>query len=640
MSFVPQTTIQSLGREAYGNLLANTRQLGLHPQTHDPFLVSQQDRYAGTYIIGGTGLGKSKLLQSLIHQDIFSNLATFVMDPHGDLTHDTIAALPPELPREWLNKIYLLDMEDEEYPFGLNVFASVNFRSSMAFAQSVERIMNIFAVLWPEVTSQAYLPRYLRAAIIALAFNSGTTLVDMYTFLTNDGFRHRMLQNVYDPSVRQFWQTQYGDLSAAQQYQRVEPLVGRLESLLMGRSLVRNIVGQRQTTINFRKAIENREVIFIKLPMKTVPQDARLVGTILLSEIHAALFSFANTAAHDRPGFSLYCDEFQNFATPLFPEFFTEGRKFGARVTVAHQYRSQLPLYLQAATMVARTKICFQVSPDDAREMAHLFMGGEAKVKIDPQPLSHLLKWGSDSPLVTDFLNWYFIPLLGQKQGNTVAITQSGFRFDHIPFWIRNIRPPETNPEVYDPTLKLNHLLRDVMQTGNPWLPIPPSVVYGFSNCGKGFYQPFLYSFFYGLNKRKLLTESINFPPYLVANGRWMRNPKTRKEQLLHFLYHLRGMMEYVAAHPIGEPINATSADKAHEIVQLPKRQAFVRCDNDIGRMYTADTLPPMDEDTALGNFVLIKLQTRQKYCAQVNVAMQPLSQSQQPPVSRWEEVR
>src|SRR5260370_40221675 len=55
----------------------------------------------------------------------------------------------------------------------------------------------------------------------------------------------------------------------------------------MGRSLVRNIVGQRQTTINFRRAIENREVIFIKLPLKTVPQDARLIGTILQSEIHA-----------------------------------------------------------------------------------------------------------------------------------------------------------------------------------------------------------------------------------------------------------------------------------------------------------------------------------------------------------------
>lgn len=374
--WLSQAHVASLSREAYGRLLANYVQLGLHPQTQYGFLVSNQDRYAGTYIIGGTGLGKSKLLQSLIHQDIFNNQAAIVVDPHGDLAHDTIASLPPELPREWLNKIYLLDMEDEEYPFGLNVFGSIDFRSSVAFAQSVERIMHIFAVLWPEVMSQAYLPRYLRAAIIALAANRGATLVDMYTFLTNDSLRHRMLQHVHDPSVRQFWQMQYDDLSAAQRFQRVEPLVGRLESIFMGRSLVRNIVG-RQTTISFRRAIENREVIFIKLPLKRIPQDARLVGTILLSEIHAALFSFADVSAHQRPGFSLYVDEFQNFATPDFSEMFTEGRKFGVRVTVAHQYRSQLPPYLQASSMVARIKVCFQVNPDDAREMAQLFMGGE-----------------------------------------------------------------------------------------------------------------------------------------------------------------------------------------------------------------------------------------------------------------------
>src|SRR5260221_1908685 len=267
-------------------------------------------------------------------------------------------------------------------------------------------------------------------------------------------------------------------------------------------------------------------------------------------------------------------------------------------------------------------------------------MRSETRVTIDPTPVKFLLKWGSDDWLTTTFINDYLIPLQGHLEGDKVQITKPGFRFDHIPFWILNVKPPETNPEVYDPTLKLNHLLRDVMQTGNPDLHIPPSVVYGFSNCGRGFYLPLMYSFFYGLSKRKLLTEPIDYPPYLVANGRWMRQPETSKEQLYHFLFHLRGMMEYIAAHPIGGTINVTSADRAHEIIQLPKRHAFVHCGNDIGRIVTADTLPPMDEDTALGNYVLIKLQTREKYCAQVNVANpQPFNQPQQPPVPRWEEM-
>jgi hypothetical protein len=133
--------------------------------------------------------------------------------------------------------------------------------------------------------------------------------------------------------------------------------------------------------INFRRAIEQRAIIFIKLPVKTIAQDARLLGTILLAEIHAAIFSFADIPAAQRPGFSLYVDEFQHFATSDFSEMLTEGRKFGVRVTVAHQHRSQVPSFLRDSTMTTRTKVCFRLTPEDSREMAHVFPSDEATVR-------------------------------------------------------------------------------------------------------------------------------------------------------------------------------------------------------------------------------------------------------------------
>ena len=380
MPFVPQTQLRDLGWVARGKMLANTRQLGLHYQTHDPFLISQVDRCSGTYMLGKQGGGKSGEVINLGMADLLGNEAMYLIDPHGDAVDSIIAQLPDVLPRERLNKIYLLDMADEQYPFGLNVFSGINYSSGMAFAESIERIEHIFHILWPEVMNQHFLPRYFRGAIIALAANQGSTLVDMYTFLTTDGFRHRILQNVHDESVKQFWQMQYDDLSPSQRYQRVEPLVGRLESLFMGHSLVRNILGQ-QTTINHRRSIENREVFLIKLPLTTIPQDARLIGTIFLSQLTAAIFSFNDTPEQYRPGVSLFVDEFAYFATPDFAKLFREGRKFGAKVTIAHQDRSQLPPALQAATMTARNIICFQSIPDDAREMGHVFLGGETTVK-------------------------------------------------------------------------------------------------------------------------------------------------------------------------------------------------------------------------------------------------------------------
>src|SRR5260370_34819293 len=88
----------------------------------------------------------------------------------------------------------------------------------------------------------------------------------------------------------------------------------------MGRSLVRNIVGQRQNSISFRKMITQRQIAFNKLPVKTITQDARLIGTILLAQISNAVFSFSDTPEQQRPGVSLYVDEFQHFATSDFSE--------------------------------------------------------------------------------------------------------------------------------------------------------------------------------------------------------------------------------------------------------------------------------------------------------------------------------
>jgi hypothetical protein len=254
-------------------------------------------------------------------------------------------------------------MENEAYPFGVNSLSGHKLSINIDRARVVDQNMHIFEVVWADVLKQQHLPRYLRAATIALLANPGTTLVDMHRFLLDDNVRAAMLKNVTDPTVLDFWRTQYDELNYGDRMKRVQLLLGRLELLFMGRSLVRNIIGQSQTSINFRQTIEHKELVFIKLPTKSLTKDARLIGTMLMAQIHAAVFSFADLPTDERPGVSLYIDEFQNFVTPDIAELFTEGRKFGVKLTVAHQFRQQLPEYLRNATITARTKVCFQLTP-------------------------------------------------------------------------------------------------------------------------------------------------------------------------------------------------------------------------------------------------------------------------------------
>ncbi|HVB24072.1 MAG TPA: hypothetical protein VNG51_19195 [Ktedonobacteraceae bacterium] len=636
MPFVSDAYYQALSPDKQKELLKTHLLLGYQPETHDHLCVPDVDRYPGMYVCGVQGTGKSALLENMVAHDTKVGNSIIVLDPHGDLITHCLAQLPPDR----LAKTYLLDMEDEQFPFGVNVFATGKLDTDLARTQAVERIMHIFEVLWDDVLKQQNLPRYVRAATITLLANPGSTLVDMYAMLTNEAYRARLLANVTDTSVTQFWKTNFEDLSASEQLRRVQPLINRLEALFMGRSLVRNIVGQRVTSINFRQAIENREIIFIRLPVKTVAQDARLIGTMLMSQIYAAIFSFAGVPEAKRPGVSLYIDEFQEFSTPDIDELFTQGRKFGVRLTVAHQYRNQLPSYLQDSTMTARTKVCFQVTPEDGREMSHVFPPQEETLKvedIEPHPVNYLLTYGSDDPIVKTFIETYLRPLQGQKRGNRVEIDQ--FMFD----WVKGEQ--KDKPRESDPTPYLDNLLYQVMRTGNANPLIPPDAVIGFSNCGRGFYGNVR-----GIAKDNwLLSPQVIFPRALVvktAGGdlRWTRKPESGIEQLYHFLFHLRMAMYALAENPLGKKSAPSSAAVGQMLTNLPRRAAFVRSAETVGVIYTEDTPNRLQGRELVKRIQAILTQTRNKYShpkAEVERLFVQPSTSASPamPVTRWEEL-
>ncbi len=331
-----------------------------------PIGIPDTDRYSGMYLLGVQGVGKSSLLEQLIYQDICKNHAVIIIDPHGDLIEHTIA----QMPESKLTKTSLLDIEDTAYPFGLNLFGIAPHASDIEQAQALDRVMHVFEKCFPE-TSRMLLEKYLGniAPVFFANADKGYAVSDIPKFLRDDTFREKLLTHTRY-FIKEFWEDEYAAMSHSKRQTETASLATRLNRFVRS-PIVGNIIAQSKTTINFRRAIENKEIILIRLPVKTLREDSQLIGTMLIAQIHAAIFSFADTKLEDRPGFSLFVDEFQHFATSDFAEMFTEGRKFGSRVCVAHQFREQLPDYLSRATLTARTLITFQATHDDAMKMSH-----------------------------------------------------------------------------------------------------------------------------------------------------------------------------------------------------------------------------------------------------------------------------
>ena len=580
--------------------------LGTHPDTGDVLFISDVDRQSSMYVPGKAGMGKSSFLETIAAQDIAKGNALIFVDPHGDSVRNIIA----QTPQRYMNRIFVLDLEDEDFPFGVNLFADALFESGMDKSKAIARVTNIFRVLWPDVLNQANLPIHLNAAIVTLLSNPGSTLVNMLRLFSmkpeDIEFRHQLLKNVTSLDVLDHWhEYETGSNSFRNE---AAALVRRLKLLFMGRDLVKNIVGQRQTSIDFRRAIERRQIILIRLPVNEATEDAKLIGTFLMSQLTFALFSFGDLDKANRPGVTIVVDECQNFTTPDFERLITQGRKFGARLVLAHQFRDQLPPFLQKASMGARTIIVFRTSPEDARELAPLFHTTETTIKpedISDNAIHELLHMGSDLPYpVQIFVELYLRRL--KASGDIVAKGTEHSVYEHVTTGTHGRGIVDRRVMLPNPTSSLNDLFRQVMRSGNPHLPVPETAIWGLANGGGGFYTT---SWFERPSERWLTAHLSQFPGWLGQ-----REPESKHDWFLHCLFHLRMTMAYLAEHPLGKATTSNS-NVAQLLSHLPERHAFVQASDGVWYMRTLDTPPTVDAENLNARLHFIREQTRQTYC-------------------------
>ena len=235
-------------------------------------LMDDEESEAGKYIIGTQGQGKSAFMTTLIEQDMKKGYSVIVVDAHGDLIDDVLLRVP----KERLNDVYLLDIEDTKFPFGLNLLAGGDF-DDVELARRVNRVLHTFERLFPD-THGMLLEKYLGNIAPVFFANPGYAISDILDFLGKDDFREALLKNCHNPFVNQFWEEDFGEMTASKKKSETESLRTRLNRFVRS-SITGGIIAQSDTTIDFKKAIENKEIILVRLPMKTLPKTVLRGGT-------------------------------------------------------------------------------------------------------------------------------------------------------------------------------------------------------------------------------------------------------------------------------------------------------------------------------------------------------------------------
>lgn len=350
-----------------------------YPTSHvRDVLLSPDARKQGTYVIGTTGTGKTTFLLNMIMQDIEAGDGVCVLDPHGDFTTDIL----DRVPRRRAGEVILFNPADYEYPFGLNLFQCNRDdprERDLVTSTVIDTLHKLFADSWgPRMED------LLRHGILSLLLHDEpTTLIHLMMLMVNYDHRQRLTARAkeLDPILRFYWEDEFPESTEkGGRYVRPREQIELVSSSLnkIGRfitnPIIRNIVGQPESTINLREVMDKGQILLVNLSKGDLGQDnSSLLGAVLVNQILIAALSRRDTPENQRKPFHLYVDEYQNFATKTFPQLQSEARKYGIDTTVAHQFRDQLDDENKGSTLNVANIVCLRVSGKDAVEIAQQY---------------------------------------------------------------------------------------------------------------------------------------------------------------------------------------------------------------------------------------------------------------------------
>jgi hypothetical protein len=331
--------------------------------------ISQEDRREHVHILGPTGVGKSTLLLNLALQDIErGGIGVGVIDPKGDLIRDLLERIPPE----HSDRIVLIDPSIRERPVGLNVLECNDPAQRELVTDGVVTIFRkSFERFWGPRTDDV-----LRAALLTLLRHPETTLTEVPSLLLDRRVRQRLTRHLGDPvGLKPFW-LEYDGQTDGQRLQMVGPVVNKLRTFLL-RPTVRNVLGQSRSTIDLHEVMDRQGILLVNLAKGELGDEtSRLLGAFVMSRIWQTAISRSSRPERWRADFNLYLDEFHDYLylPQSIDEILAQARGFRLCLTLANQHYAQLhESTRQALTANARTRIVFQLGPDDARIAARDF---------------------------------------------------------------------------------------------------------------------------------------------------------------------------------------------------------------------------------------------------------------------------
>ncbi|KKS95823.1 MAG: hypothetical protein UV71_C0003G0057 [Microgenomates group bacterium GW2011_GWC1_43_13] len=332
--------------------------------------IGNEDRMRHVYVIGKTGTGKSEFLKGLILQDIREGKGLCFMDPHGDAIEDILKLIPPERAED----VIYFNPSDTERPLGLNLLEAKT-EDEKHFAATA--VINMMYKLFDPYKTGIVGPRFehaVRNAMLTAMYEPGSTFVEIMRILTDARFVQELLPKVQDPIIRRYWTDQIAQTSDFHKSEVLDYITSKFGRFVTNK-LIRNIIGQSQSSFDLRRVMDEGKILLINLAKGSLGEEnSNFLGLILVPRVLMAAMSRVDVDMDKRRDFYFYVDEFQNFATPDFAVILSEARKYRLGLCVANQFIGQVEEEVKNAVFGnVGTIVAYRVGVSDAGYLAHEF---------------------------------------------------------------------------------------------------------------------------------------------------------------------------------------------------------------------------------------------------------------------------
>lgn len=357
-------------------LLGTTDYRGMHIR----FGIKPEDRLRHMYVIGKTGVGKSKFLEGLIISDIYSGAGVGYIDPHGDSIDYILDRIPPHRKED----VVIFDPGDTEFPVSFNLLETKEGEDKSLIADGI-------VTVFKKQYGDSWGPRLeyiLTNAILTLLHCQNVSLLVLPRLLSDDNYRKFLLKQLRDPILLKFWISEYEPLAkdARRRDAEIASILNKVGRFTTN-PMIRNIIGQVKSSMDIKKIMDEGKILLVNLSQgKVGEENMALLGGMIITRMYSSVTQ--RVKQEERRAFYLYVDEFQNFSTSTFEKILSEARKYGLGLTVAHQFIDQIEEGIRNAIFGnVGTVVNFAVGPKDAE-----FLVKQYSPYLEPEDLVNLGK--------------------------------------------------------------------------------------------------------------------------------------------------------------------------------------------------------------------------------------------------------